>query len=158
MCSVRYLCVCLWIYVFTSSLTVIYMQLSFPYFTLSLFIYLFLWDWRWHCVLQKEPRCLLQPFLLMHLFRWGLADYLPAHDFQCHGLLVCPEFVGKQGRGIEFRWKTGENWHSPPIGNWTVDFPPNWDSRCECNQPFLVSWLSRKAGESPWECRWKEEI
>jgi hypothetical protein len=62
-------------------------------------------------VLQKEPWCLLQPFKLTHLLRWGLTDYLSIHDFQCHRPLLCPEFVGKQGRGhrvqVEDRKKTG---------------------------------------------------
>jgi hypothetical protein len=77
---------------------------------LSFSIYLFLWDWRWHCVLQKEPRCLLQPFLLKHLLRWGLTDYLPIRDSQCQCPLLFPEIVGKQGRGhrvqVEDRKKT----------------------------------------------------
>jgi hypothetical protein len=48
---------------------------------------------------SKEPWCLLQSFLLMHLLRWGLTDYLPVLHFQCHHPLLCPEFVGKQGSG-----------------------------------------------------------
>jgi hypothetical protein len=40
------------------------MLLSFLYFSL----YLFLWDWRWHCMLQKEPWCLLQTFFVLLCF------------------------------------------------------------------------------------------
>jgi hypothetical protein len=50
-------------------------------------------------VLQKGATVLIANLYIDASFEWGLTDYLPIHDFQCHCPLLCPEFVGKQERG-----------------------------------------------------------